>query len=95
MNVTLSVGNLKDALLKRIFGEVETAFRGIKQYAVVPAGGAAGSVLVKASARDYSTEWNTAAGLNTTVTLAKLTTSGANGSLTLTNGVVTAYTAPT
>jgi hypothetical protein len=30
-----------------------------------------------------------------TVTLAKLTTGGANGSLTLTNGVITAYVAPT
>lgn len=94
MNITLSVGNLKDALLRRIFGEIETAFRGLKQYAVVPAGGAAGSVLVKSTARDYSTAWNPA-GLNTTLALAKLTTGGANGSITVVNGIVTAYTAPT
>jgi hypothetical protein len=30
-----------------------------------------------------------------TVTLAKLTTGGTNGSLTVTNGVITAYVAPT
>jgi hypothetical protein len=33
-------------------------------------------------------------GLSTTVTLAKLTTGGANGSMTITHGLVTAYTAP-
>ena len=36
-----------------------------------------------------------AAGFTGTVTLAKLTTGGTNGSMTLSNGVVTAYTAPT
>jgi len=36
-----------------------------------------------------------APGINATVVLAKLTTSGANGSLTVVNGVITAYTAPT
>ena len=30
-----------------------------------------------------------------TVTLAKLTTGGTNGSITVTNGVITAYVAPT
>jgi hypothetical protein len=34
-------------------------------------------------------------GYSGTVSLAKLTTGGSNGSLTLTNGIVTAYTAPT
>jgi len=36
-----------------------------------------------------------AAGFTGTVALAKLTTGGTNGSMTLSNGVVTAYTAPT
>ena len=34
-------------------------------------------------------------GISTTVTLAKLTGGGANGSLTVVNGIITAYTAPT
>lgn len=34
-------------------------------------------------------------GINTTVTLANLTTGGANGSLKVVNGIITAYTAPT
>lgn len=34
------------------------------------------------------------AGLSTTVTLAKLTSGGSNGSLTITGGIVTAYSAP-
>lgn len=34
-------------------------------------------------------------GISTTVTLAKLTTGGANGSLKVVNGIITAYTAPT
>jgi len=36
-----------------------------------------------------------AAGVTTTVTLAKVTTSGANGSLTIQGGIVTGFTAPT
>jgi len=34
-------------------------------------------------------------GISATVSLAKLTGGGANGSMTVTNGIVTAYTAPT
>jgi len=34
-------------------------------------------------------------GISTTVNLAKLTTLGTNGSLTVSNGIITAYTAPT
>lgn len=34
-------------------------------------------------------------GISTTVALAKLTLAGANGSLTVSNGIITAYTAPT
>lgn len=34
-------------------------------------------------------------GISTTVALAKLTTAGSNGSLTVSNGIITAYTAPT
>jgi len=34
-------------------------------------------------------------GITTTVALAKLTAGGANGSMTVANGIVTAYTAPT
>jgi hypothetical protein len=34
-------------------------------------------------------------GINATVALAKLTPAGANGSMTVANGIVTAYTAPT
>lgn len=34
-------------------------------------------------------------GINASVTLAKLTTGGTNGSLTFVNGILTAYTAPT
>lgn len=34
-------------------------------------------------------------GISTTVTLAKLTSTGSNGSLTISNGIITAYTAPT
>jgi hypothetical protein len=34
-------------------------------------------------------------GINATVTLAKLTVGGANGSITFTGGIATAYTAPT
>jgi hypothetical protein len=34
-------------------------------------------------------------GLSGTATLAKITTLGANGSLTFTNGIITAYVAPT
>ena len=34
-------------------------------------------------------------GISTTVTLAKLTLAGSNGSLTVSNGIITAYTAPT
>jgi hypothetical protein len=34
-------------------------------------------------------------GINTTVALAKLTAGGVNGSMTVANGIVTAYTAPT
>ena len=34
-------------------------------------------------------------GISATVTLAKLTLTGANGSLTVSNGIITAYTAPT
>ena len=34
-------------------------------------------------------------GISTTVALAKLTVTGANGSLTVVNGIITAYTAPT
>jgi hypothetical protein len=36
-----------------------------------------------------------APGISTTVALAKLTTGGTAGSLTVVNGVITAYTAPT
>ena len=34
-------------------------------------------------------------GISATVDLAKLTLAGANGSITVTNGIITAYTAPT
>lgn len=34
-------------------------------------------------------------GVNASVTLAKLTTGGTNGSMTFVNGILTAYTAPT
>ena len=34
-------------------------------------------------------------GISTTVDLAKLTIAGTNGSITVVNGIVTAYTAPT
>lgn len=34
-------------------------------------------------------------GISANVTLAKLTTGGANGSLTVKNGIITSYTAPT
>lgn len=36
-----------------------------------------------------------AAGINASVTLAKLTTTGAEGTMTFSNGILTAYTAPT
>lgn len=36
-----------------------------------------------------------ASGISTTVVLAKLTTTGTEGSMTFNNGVLTAYTAPT
>jgi hypothetical protein len=38
---------------------------------------------------------NLAAGFTGTVVLAKITGTGANGSLTVVNGIITAYTAPT
>lgn len=34
-------------------------------------------------------------GITVTITLAKITGTGANGSITVVNGIVTAYTAPT
>jgi hypothetical protein len=36
-----------------------------------------------------------APGISTTVVLVKLTTGGTNGSITVVNGIVTQYTAPT
>jgi hypothetical protein len=36
-----------------------------------------------------------APGLTTTISLAKLTGGGANGSISIENGIVTSYTAPT
>lgn len=61
MNVTLSTNGLKDGLLKRIFAEIEKAFIQVKQYAVLPPGGTAGSVLVKADARNYNADWQSPA----------------------------------
>lgn len=50
----------KDSLVDRAFGAIKQAFDKIREYAVVPAGGAAGSVLIKSTARDYATAWSAA-----------------------------------
>lgn len=47
-----------DAALRRIFAAIEAAFEKINPYAVVPPGGAAGSVLTKTDARNFNTQWS-------------------------------------
>lgn len=48
-----------------------------------------------ASASTARTNLGLGSGITTTVALAKLTIAGTNGSLTVVNGIITAYTAPT
>jgi hypothetical protein len=48
-----------------------------------------------ASASTARTNLGLGSGISTTVDLAKLTVAGTNGSLTVVNGIITAYTAPT
>ena len=48
-----------------------------------------------ASASTARTNLGLGSGITTTVALAKLTIAGTNGSLTVANGIITAYTAPT
>jgi len=48
-----------------------------------------------ASASTARTNLGLGSGISTTVALAKLTVAGTNGSLTVVNGIITAYTAPT
>ena len=59
MRVTLPV--IRDSRLDNLFqgfrAAIEHAFERVKEYAVVPQGGAAGSVLVKADARTYNLSW--------------------------------------
>lgn len=46
-----------DLSLRSAFATIEKAFEQIKQYAVVPPGGTAGSALVKTDARDFNSTW--------------------------------------
>jgi len=48
-----------------------------------------------ASVSTARTNLGLGSGISTTVALAKLTVAGTNGSLTVVNGIITAYTAPT
>jgi hypothetical protein len=76
--------------------------RGSSNAFVVDTGSAAivtvtgGNVLVNSGTINCTGGYleNGVAGLSTTVTLAKLTGSGSNGSITISGGIVTAYTAP-
>ena len=51
----------QDPKIRQMAGSVESAFERVNEYAVVPAGGAAGSVLVKSTARSYVTAWQSPA----------------------------------
>ena len=50
----------KDRLIDQIIGAIKHAFERVKEYAVVPPGGAAGSVLLKVDAREYHSAWSAA-----------------------------------
>lgn len=55
MKITLPLASIKDAIIRQCLSTIETALSKLKEYAVVPPGGAAGSVLVKVDARNYNT----------------------------------------
>lgn len=59
MRVSLQLAG--DAALRRIFAAIEAAFEKINPYAVVPPGGAAGSVLTKVDARNFNSAWESRA----------------------------------
>lgn len=60
MRITLPLESIRDALIRQCLSTIETALIKVKEYAVVPPGGAAGSVLLKTDARNYNTAWSAA-----------------------------------
>lgn len=56
----VNLDKVSDPLLHRVFASIQRAFERVREYAVVPAGGAAGSVLVKVDGRDYNSTWTAA-----------------------------------
>jgi hypothetical protein len=59
--VKVVIPQAPDLTIRRIFAAVQAGFERIKEYAVLPPGGAAGSVLVKSDARNYDSTWESRA----------------------------------